>query len=213
MTNKREYLEAEYLATGLIGRILTAEMSEPLCNSLIEEQLFMGEPPLYGENENIVSGIALLQSWAESYSEEVYDRTYKDYMVILVGTSMPKAPPWESVYRSEEGLLFQQETADVRAWYRRFGKEIVNRGKEPDDHIGYELEFVSFLTEEMIAASDADDREKLEEFSQARAEFLEKHLLAWGLEWCKRAQAFSESDFYKGIALYLQGILEHLKSR
>jgi TorA maturation chaperone TorD len=207
----RNQFEAEYLSTGLVGRILAADLTESLCASLHDEQVFMDYPPLCNENSDTVSGIELLQNWTRSYSDEVFDQTYRDYMVLLVGVGMPKAPPWESVYRTAGALLFQQETVDVRAWYRRFGKQIVNKGREPEDHIGYELEFVSFMTSKILLAYDAHDNEELTDLTRSRARFLGEHLLTWASQWCSTVLTHAKGDFYKGIALYLRGLLEYLE--
>ena len=42
-------------------------------------------------------------------------------------------------------MIFQEQTLHVRQWYSRFGLQVVKLHKEPDDHIGLELEFVAHL--------------------------------------------------------------------
>lgn len=51
--------------------------------------------------------------------------------------------PYESVQRGEDGLVFDQETIEVRRYYGAMGFEAPHLGSEPDDHIGLEMDFLS----------------------------------------------------------------------
>lgn len=85
-----------------------------------------------------------LQMWrlsreeAESRQDVVadHDRLYGDSAVALV-------PPYESVHRNREGLVFDEHTLQVRAAYARLGLATPHFHREPDDHIGLELEFLA----------------------------------------------------------------------
>ena len=64
-------------------------------------------------------------------------------------------PLWESVWLSEEKILFTEETSSVRAWYARFGWEITKVGYEAEDHLGLETAFCGWLYD-MAADRDGD---------------------------------------------------------
>ena len=63
----------------------------------------------------------------------------KQIMRAFSSSAKVLTPP-ESVYFSEERLVFQEETLQVREWYRRFDLQSVKL-HEPDDHVGLELTF------------------------------------------------------------------------
>lgn len=111
------------------------------------------------------------------------------YNRLFVGPSRLVAPPWESVYRSEDGLLFQQATLEVRGLYRKAGLSVPNRGREADDHISFELDYMAHLCS-MQMEGDADARSE-------QGSFLNEHLLAWLPEFAGR---ISGSGFYEVVA-------------
>lgn len=80
-------------------------------------------------------------------AEELRD----DHFRLFVGPGRGLACPYESVYVSRDGLLFGDETFDVRATYARAG--LSADPSEPDDHLGVELAFVAELAGR-IAAHD-----------------------------------------------------------
>jgi TorA maturation chaperone TorD len=67
--------------------------------------------------------------------------------------------PWASVYLSKERLIFDENTLAVRRFYRDWKLETVHYKKEPDDHIGLELEFMAILSERTLAAYEKGDWE------------------------------------------------------
>lgn len=78
------------------------------------------------------------------------------------------APPWGSVYMSEERLVFQKETLEVRNWYREFGLAAENLYREPDDHIALELGFLAHLAKLEYEALKAKDVIRYQEIRQAQ---------------------------------------------
>lgn len=110
----------------------------------------------------------------------------QDYLRLFVGLGTPLAPPWESAWASDARLLFQRETLDVRYWYRSVGLEVANLHAEPDDHIGFELEFIGRLLDRGDAA--------------AAKRFAGEHPRAWASRWCDAVQEHAETDFYRGLA-------------
>ena len=58
-------------------------------------------------------------------------------------TARALIPPYESVHRNTDGLIFDAATLDVRSMYRRAGLRAPALGREPDDHLGLELDFLA----------------------------------------------------------------------
>lgn len=141
------------------GRILSAlflaQISPELELALADPE-FLDAWPL--TDSFSVTGVDILRDGAAG--DEI---TWRDDALRLFGAlGRPLAEPHESVWLSREHLLFEEQTLQVRACYRRYGLALVREGREPDDHIGFELLFMSRLLELLAAAEDGvagDDSE------------------------------------------------------
>jgi TorA maturation chaperone TorD len=114
---------------------------------------------------------------------------------------------WESVYLTESHLVFQEQTLQVREWYRRFGLQMERLHREPDDHIGLELSFIAHLASRAVQAIDEVDEASLDSLLQAQREFLSEHLLRWGPAWAKLVKKHAQTDFYRALAHLTHGTL------
>ena len=211
--NWQETLTGEMLLLRLLGRIAYTypeNEERPWLQSLIDEDIF-SEVPFAVEKDEINTGFKLLQKWAKNgLNDESFEHVQADYTRLFIGPGKVIAAPWESVYFSEERLTFQEQTLDVRTWYRRFGLETEKKYHEPDDHIGLELLFLSHLASLGIQALDEQDNPRFEEVLNAQREFLQKHPGAWALTWCGLVEANARTDFYKGVAYLTRGALSAL---
>ncbi|MCA9957681.1 MAG: molecular chaperone TorD family protein, partial [Anaerolineales bacterium] len=133
-----------------------------------------------------------------------------DYTNLFTGMRKLPVSPWESVYFNDERLVFQAQTMDVRAWYRRYGLEVRQLHQEPDDHIGLELMFVAHLAQLALAALEANNEPEFEQALTAQRGFLSKHLLLWSLLWCEQMLEYAQTDFYRGLTLIIRGALAEL---
>lgn len=215
-TNSREQHEqylGEMLLLGLLGRLIyqypDREQREWF-QELTEPDTFL-EAPLYTDQQDIADGLELLQAWAsQGLDDDTYLEMQADFTRLFIGVGKVIAAPWESVYFNEDRLTFEEETLQVRQWFRRFGLEAEKLFNEPDDHIGLELTFLANLTSQALEALDGEDTEKFGSLIQARNEFLTEHLLKWGFRWCDLVTENARTDFYKGIGLLTRGTLHYL---
>lgn len=204
-------LVGEMLLFGLLGKVLYVQPDRALLQSLIDEDVF-SEAPFGGEQSNTVKGLEALALWGTQNKAGISDDAFVDiqaeYARLFVGPGRVIAPVWESVYFNEARMVFQEETMQVRKWYRRFNVEPENLNAEPDDHIGLEMAFVSHLAQLGLQALEDGDDEKLEELLAAQREFMSAHLLCWGPAWCDLVVDNTRLDFYRGLALLTKGALE-----
>jgi TorA maturation chaperone TorD len=84
---------------------------------------------------------------------------------LFVGPGRLLAPPYESSYLNEHGIVMQDETMAVRRAYLAQGLKLKKQNVEPDDHMALELQFVL----ELIERGE----------NEVYHSFLEKHLLKW----------------------------------
>lgn len=118
--------------------------------------------------------------------------------------------PYESVYLSAEKLLKQEPWEEVFSIFNEnkfFPKKNAN---VPEDHIAYELLFMSFLSYRAKESANKSDINELKVIYQKQASFLEKHLLRWINNLCSdiSKMANDSNSFYIGIVNFLTGYID-----
>jgi TorA maturation chaperone TorD len=208
-------LVGEMLLFGMLGKIFYTYPELDWLHSLAEQEVF-SETPLESQQPDIKSGLKLLQSWSVQNRERISDEHFKDlkadYTHLFIGLDEVLAPPWESVYFNKDRMVFQEQTLQVRNWYRRFGLEPEKLHKEPDDHIGLELSFISYLSKLSLQALEGKDEERFKMLLEAQRQFISEHPMNWAPAWCDLVIKHACTDFYRGAALILRGALIELKS-
>ena len=102
--------------TALAGLLLKPVAGEVLDH--IRDAGMLADWPSQSEPAS-AEGLALLAESLAAGEAEVDIR--QDYNQLFVGPERMTAPPYESVHRSQERLIFEQETFLVRAAYAEFG--------------------------------------------------------------------------------------------
>ena len=216
MTAWTETLAGEMLLFKLLGKAFFAAPDREWLDALVKEDIF-AESPFGGAQPDTKAGLTLLRAWSRANRDGISDVALEtlqaEYTRLFIGPGPVVAPPWESVYFSEERLLFQRETFQVRAWYARFGLTVPSLHREPDDHIGLELSFVAHLGELALQAIQANEQERFQEALEAERRFLSEHLFKWGPGWCTRVEANSGSEFFRGLSLVTRGALSELSEQ
>jgi len=206
-------LTGEMLVTSLLSKVLYSYPEKAWLQSLADQDIF-AELPLGNDQPDAQAGLVLLQGWANrargGMTTEAFDDLCSDYTRLLIGPGKVIAAPWESVYFSDERLLFTEQTLKVRGWYQRFQFEIPNLYKEPDDHIGLELAFVAHLARQALVCLEQQERTAFENILTAQRRFLAAHLLAFAPQWCKLVQDNANTDFFRGISLLTSGALAEI---
>ncbi|MDG4476832.1 TorD/DmsD family molecular chaperone [Thiovibrio frasassiensis] len=102
----------------------------------------------------------------------------------LFVNAIPKvvAPPYGSVYLSDDGMLYGPSAEKAKAFYREQGFELVGESDIPD-HINFELEFLALLAEE-----GKTQEEEL---------FLQKHFRPWFPSFRARVLAEVRHPYYR----------------
>ena len=132
-----------------------------------------------------------------------------EYAQLFIGPARPPAVPYASFYLSESHSLMTDETIDVRKRYLEARLSVKELYSVPDDHIGIELEFLCYLTSEIICAHEAGGAQgRVSALESARDEFVHGHLLRWVPAFADRLVADPRGDeFFKGAALLLREVL------
>ena len=189
--------------TTLSSLLLAAPSADVLAR--VRDAELLQDWPLPG-HADCRRGIALLAESAGAGEDAA--RIRSDYNRLFRGPERMKAPPYESVHRSQDRLLFEAETMQVRAAYAEFGLVAPRLNSEPDDHIGLELSFVATLAVRgMDAMEDGADAE-LAGLLRGLVTFLDEHLLAWAPRCLTQAANGSTTFFYQGVSALGLGTLD-----
>ena len=205
-------LDSFAAAYGFLSRLFLAPADADLCARLAEPGL-LDEWPLEADAAT-AEGLRMLGSAGGAGGVEPTDPTAlaRDYQALFVGPGHLLATPYESVYRTVDRLLFDEPTLQVRATYRAFGLEAPRLNREPDDHLGLELNFLSHLCVRGLDALSQDDGPMLDSIFAAHSAFLTDHVLAWAPECLDLVAEHARTDFYRGVAALTRGALEQAKA-
>lgn len=115
---------------------------------------------------------------------------------LFVGPGRPQAPPYESFYRGNWGLVMGASARDVERKYAEAGLVPAPDHGDLPDHVATELGFMAYLAMQ-TAERDGEERQlwlKRERF------FLQDHLGAWVPLLCERMREASRHPFYAALA-------------
>lgn len=200
MTTPQQW-DAFAAAWTVLGRLFSAAPDQDSLDQIRSPEM-LADWPLPG-GDRTAEGLALLARSAAA--DETAQQMRDDHFRLVLGPGKVRAVPWESVYLSREGLVFEAETMQVREFYRRFGLQAPRLNREPDDHISLELEFCATLLNKALDAAEADEDAAV--FAGAHADFCRQHLLRWAPEFFARVEQGADTAFYRGIGVLGQDAL------
>ena len=142
---------------------------------------------------------------------------HQEHLLLFSGPA-PLAPPWESVWREKERLLFGEQTVLVRQCYNEWGLELVDAGRSPEDHLGFELAFVVHLLQAWAArgvqgTQDTGGAQSDAKILEALTDFLDEHLLQWAEPCLRQVMKSATLPFYRGVGLLCLDALFGLRER
>ena len=136
------------------------------------------------------------------------DELKSEYMRLFVGPDKLVAPPWESVYRGEDAMLFQEVTLEVREIYRGFGLLPEGYPHVADDSLALELAFMAKLAERALEDLHNEDEVGLGRLLESSEDFLSKHLLLWIPKFLERMQKAKTMLLYPQLCVVLDEFLK-----
>lgn len=114
-------------------------------------------------------------------------------------TAKALVPPFESVHRNEEGLVFDAVTLEVRDYYLRAGLRAPELNREPDDHLGLELDFLARCCTSALDALERGDEVVADGYLAVAQEFTQRHLLTWAPAILERARGAARTRWLRGL--------------
>jgi len=193
----------QYVYT-LLQRIFGNEPSKESLTVIIGEQtkeyleLFFDH-----DDDTFRDFLSLLEELKQSVSvntDETLDKLQREYTHLMIGPNKLPAPPWESVYRSEARVIFQESTLIVRRAYLNYNFLPANYPHEADDHIALELDFMAHLAKLLLESFEENQIEEVKKLLADQKSFLEEHLLTWVGQFAEQIQNSKTHYFYPQIA-------------
>ena len=205
MAQPQEIMESSAAIFELLSQLYASEPSYEFIEALRETRF-----PAHTGNERMDEGIWKIASYLSKTGDSATEELAADYCRTFMGAgsdSYSAAYPLESVHTGHKRLIMQGARDEVMAVYKAYGMEKSDRLRDGEDHIAYELDFMSVLasrTAELIEEGKADEAEKL---VHAQLNFMDDHLLNWVPKLTKQMRSYSKTDFYHGVSLLTIGYL------
>lgn len=180
-----------------LARLYRQEPDQEVLQAISEQR---GLACLFEEMNSVLPIVAEMESdiSANAYEAGAYqEQLSEDYNRLFTGPGPLVAPPWESVYRSKERLIFGEQTLAVRAFYHSFGLKATKQAQEPEDHIALEFEFLGWLCQQAAKASSPLEAQP---FLTGQRDFFAGHVLEWVPVFCEDVRQGSETVFYRSLA-------------
>lgn len=179
--------------------ILTSEYTQEVL------KLFLDEIDLQINEYNDL--LVKLNLKMASNLEELLEKITGEYTNLFIGPRKLPAPPWESVYRSKERLIFQESTLLVRRSYLEYQYLPANYPHEADDHLDLELDFMAHLAQLTTERFENKDELGLQKVLLDQKEFLKNHLLSWITEFVDQIQISKTHYLYPQMAKLTEKVL------
>lgn len=192
-------------AFAFFSRLISYPPDKQLINEF--QRLFSGSEAA----ENDMSAYPAYQSIA-AYFEAKGDGPIDDLLQELsidwtrlfrgVSPGYGPPPPYEGVYREADGVGVETIQAIERI-YSKHGLVISDGRHDRSDYLGYELNFVEFLCEQIAKAIDTNDEEEAERYRNELDHFMADHLSTWVGDFCKQAVDQAKTPFYSAVLMML----------
>jgi len=116
--------------------------------------------------------------------------------------------PHEAVYLDRDKRLGGRVTISVGQFYEKAGANIQEGCTQMPDHLGMELEFMSFLCKIERESWERTEIESLQKCVELQKAFLEEHLLKWGYQCCEKLIEKATYGFYKAVASFIMKFMK-----
>jgi TorA maturation chaperone TorD len=116
--------------------------------------------------------------------------------------------PHESFYVDTNKRLGGRVTEGVKRYYRDASAELTEQCLDLPDHIGVELQFMSFLCDIEAQLRGQPDAAGLRKCLGCQSEFLNEHLLRWYKPCCQKVISEASSGVYRAVARLTMAYLD-----
>lgn len=161
-----------------------------------------------GDGTAIDEGLRAIKEYLRHRHGGTRQELAVDYARVFLGAGSYDrilAPPYESVFTSEEGLLFQDSYHEVYRLYRQNSVRKSPGYDFPDDHLSYLCEFQALLARRAVRSLEANDAECALEQVRLSQHVLHDHILSWFDDFEELALHLVKTRFYRGVLKMSKG--------
>ena len=197
-------------------RFLSQMLLKELTQEAIDE-LSCAEWPEDTGNDHLDRGYDLLRRYFAFSEGDRRSQLAVEYARIFLAAGVyarekETAVPYESVFTSEEHVVMGESRDQVVAWFAEDGFQVDPELHEPEDHLSFELEYLSVMNERAGSLLRANDRDGLALNVRRQASFIDAHLSNWIGPLASVASEYAKTAFYLGMLEVTQGALEQTRA-
>jgi TorA maturation chaperone TorD len=201
----REIFEHRALIYNLLSKFYLKEADEILLAML---KNFDYEK--FDEDTEFDKGFRMLKEAVADFNGFSLLNLAREYARSFFGAGLAKnsgAYPFESVYTSKDHLLRQEAWDEVLQSYSEEMLQRTGDYSEPEDHIAFELEFMSRLCTQAAQAAAEGDTERVCRYLSKQHNFFRDHLSVWAPDFCNDLEKLAKEPFYRAIAVITRGFI------
>lgn len=117
-------------------------------------------------------------------------------------------PPYTGVYLSKDGVGIDYLISVQNAYKMDGLAPDTGRNRDRTDYLGFELEFMAYLANQVATAQENNDKEKMDEYSRKLDNFAESFVKPWIAQFVNKALPYAKSSFFQGYLKLLNESLE-----
>ena len=115
-----------------------------------------------------------------------------------ISPSYGPPPPYTGVYQSADGTGIKF-LLSVQNAYKEGGLEPdIKKKRDRFDYLGFELEFMSHLANQMVLAQESNDTEKAKEYGKKLNKFADSFVRPWISSFVDKALPHAKTSFFQG---------------
>lgn len=180
---------------------------------LTEEQIAAVRDMTVPEENSLSVGYSLMKDYIVHCPPEldVRQNLAVDYASTFLGAGHYEkliAPPYESVFLSPAHILMQEPRDEVVRAYAAEGVRIDPADDTPEDHMGFELQFMAELLDRQAAALESENLDEARRLGGVSQDFLQDHLAKWTPLLCNAIDEHARTDFYKGVSSITRNFIQ-----
>ena len=174
------------------------------------EELAVADYPSDTGNAHLDEGYRLVRRYFSFSATDRRTQLACEYARVFLAAGVftkerQTAVPYESVFTSEEGLLFQDSYHEVYRLYRQNSVRKSPGYDFPDDHLSYLCEFQALLARRAVRSLEANDAECALEQVRLSQHVLHDHILSWFDDFEELALHLVKTRFYRGVLKMSKG--------
>lgn len=202
MGNIIELAEKRSAIYGLLALIYRQELNVEIVNEL-------KKPEFIQVLEEF--GFSLNEKFVAQSAKKTVQELSLEYTRLFIGPGK-HIPPYESVNRKEEGLLWGKSTVTVKKLIEFLGLNYRDGFSDIPDHISVEFEFMQKLVNREREAREQNDKKTLSNCLEFEKKFIDEHFSQWIPVFCEKVVTESNDLFYGQIAKLTEKFIEFEKT-